>query len=126
MDALRLPIGKSCSKCGHWKLLDAFHRDSSGGRLGHKPHCKECQRHQRREYYERTKEEHREQALAKYYANKARYLENNRRWREANPERIKEYQERYKIERPHYKRDYYKRNPDKMRRKDRRAMGYKY
>jgi 5-methylcytosine-specific restriction endonuclease McrA len=41
MSDVRLPLGKTCSKCGEWKLFSEFWRHA-GGKHGYDAACKDC------------------------------------------------------------------------------------
>lgn len=134
MSAQRLPIGKECPKCGEWKLLDEFHRDSS--RLdGRTINCTMCRREYYRRYYVENNEVVKERNR-RYYAenkevmkernrlnnatyrtkNRRKLLEAKRQYREKNREKIRAYDKHYrectKDEKKEYKRRYYKINPE--------------
>lgn len=107
--------GKTCTRCGETKSLEAFARNGKG-RAGK---CKGCQKAYNREQHvanrEKNKERRRarnaanpEHARAQYAANRetqkerrrARYAANreegkerSRAWKAANPEKAKEYQQ---------------------------------
>lgn len=46
--------------------------------------CDQCQRERRKAYYRENIGQQRAEALTRYYANRPRAAENNRRWRKAN------------------------------------------
>ncbi len=77
-------------------------------------------RAKRRREYERHLEANRAKQLARYHADKERWQANNRRWRQENPDRVKELYEKRQRENPHHKRDYYRRNPEKLRQQNER------
>lgn len=80
---------KSCSKCKQTKPLDQF-GIHSGGPHGRQPRCLTCNRQDKKAYYEKTKEEKREErkvkARAYYQANKAKWVESEQRRKEEDTE----------------------------------------
>ena len=71
--------GKTCWKCGTFKLFEEFHK-ATGMKDGHRGECKECSRADRRRWYEQN----RDKAIA-----------NVQRWREENPEKYLAWRKRY-------------------------------
>lgn len=84
MSEERLPLGKCCTKCGEWRLLEEFgsHRSSPDG---HAWRCKTCTSE-----YDRRR----------YQANRQRFIEKQRLWRENNAERAAEAKRRWREENP--------------------------
>lgn len=128
MDEFRLPLGKTCTKCGEWKLYEDFNK-SSHRADGRYPSCKSCRKRWNKEnkakvaaYKQRWYEENRERVIGRartwYRANQERRAEWHRCWYLANQEHLIEYQRRYRKEYPNkviaYKRRWYAANPDKV------------
>lgn len=114
MDEPRLPIGRTCNKCGEWKPYEEFY-PSKGGKDGRTSWCKACFSARHKEY--------------RHGPARERVLEQKRQrekmWRENNPEL---YRERQKVQREGqdkealaaYKRQYYEANAEAIRVKVRR------
>lgn len=83
---------KRCTKCKEFKRLEEYHKRSSEPD-GYNYTCKECVLKQKREYYLRTTEEHKERA---------------RKWKKENPERAAESMYKAGIK-------YRKNNPEKYK-----------
>jgi 5-methylcytosine-specific restriction endonuclease McrA len=95
--------GKTCTKCGEWKLFEGFYKRSKNGRSSH---CKDCTKQYQQEYKERNKDRVREnnkEAQKRYYQkNKERKSEYAYQYRQENKEKLSE-----------YRRQYYQENPEK-------------
>jgi hypothetical protein len=112
-------LGKTCSKCGETKPLDRF-TTNPNGRFGRHSRCRDCQSSQQKRarlddpermrgyskrykaanpdkvkaasksHYERTKRRQAKRRRERYQNNKEFELARNRRWAEANQERVRE------------------------------------
>lgn len=106
---------KRCSRCGQEKPLSEFHKCKSS-KDGHQHRCKECQSRWHMEHRERRNEKaHLRWALATAEQRAAEY-ETDKKWREANPEKVKErgrktYQKHAEKHRA-YASEYYKTHKD--------------
>lgn len=100
---------KQCSRCGSVKPFDAEHFVTQPDKkLGRRilAHCRECSRQKRREY---LATEHGRQVSTAYQrkwcaANREKQYASNRRCAKAHPEKRRQ-----------YVKDFYARNPDKLR-----------
>jgi hypothetical protein len=73
---------KRCQRCGCVKPLSDFYREK-GCRDGHRPECKTCNLAARK---------------AKYLENPAKEIARVKQWQRRNPERVADYQRRYRAE----------------------------
>lgn len=73
---------KHCKRCGRVKPLSDFYREK-GCRDGHRPECKTCNLAARK---------------AKYQENPTKEIERVKQWQRRNPERVADYQRRYRAE----------------------------
>lgn len=94
---------KRCSACGEVKSLDAFNRDRSKP-LGHRSHCRACQREHQRAWREANRDRYREYQR-----------EYHRTWREANRDRRREYVRTWYAANRDHRREYYAANQDRWR-----------
>lgn len=98
MSDLRLPLGKTCTKCNEWKLWDDFYRHKQRND-GKTPRCKKCLNTQ----------------IAKYqHDNKDKFNQYKRLWRERNPAYNREYRDRHREEMAERDRVYYEANRDRI------------
>ena len=107
------PSQKKCPRCGETKDVDEFRsRETSGGRAKPSSYCRPCERAYQREwaarpesaeikraYKQRYRERHPDRVRTARRANyeredPAHRIERARAWREANPDKIKEYARR--------------------------------
>ena len=90
---------KTCTKCRKRKSVSNFYRHPQASD-GLRPDCKECNRKSSRRYRLKNKEDINARdriRLREYYdKNKDTLKERNKRWRIANPEKLKEIQARYR------------------------------
>lgn len=91
--------GKVCVKCGEWKPLEEYSRNTkrSDGRVRH---CKACQKHMWHAYHEQNKEELHQKAKAYRERNKDQIRANWKQYYEENKERLRERSRRYGKENP--------------------------
>lgn len=83
----RLPLGRSCTKCGEWKLYEEFSNDKRR-KDNCVPRCKVC-----------VSTYHR----ARYQANREQILEANEQWRDKNADWVRD-----------YKKDWYSKNKSRV------------
>ena len=109
---------KICSKCGIEKSLDQFpkRKDSKDGL---RTDCNECNRKQKKQYYEDNKEILIEKQRQYYEENKEIILEKQKQKYEDNREvileRNKNYSEIHKEEIKEYQQNYYEENKEKIK-----------
>lgn len=91
---------KICTKCEQEKSLDDFRRKKNGA-LGREAICKLCRKEDWADYYRRNRgkrlkhsKDDREYQQRYRAENKDRVEASRKRWRDNNPEKIKEYQQR--------------------------------
>lgn len=81
--------GKTCTKCGEWKLISGFRVRS--GRIGQwESRCLVCALEYKREYRAKNRERHKNQEKARYAANPEPRREAHNAWKIKNPERMAE------------------------------------
>lgn len=73
---------KRCKKCGELKPLSEFYR-ANGTRDGLRGHCKRCEIARNKAWYRKNKE---------------RAIAHAKKWQDANPERVRDYQRQYRID----------------------------
>lgn len=118
MSAERLPLGKECTKCGEWKLLEDFYF-ANGRRDRRRADCRACAIGARCRYHEENREHGLETRRRYYKENREKLLESARQYRKENPEKEKQRQrqqrEKHREKRREYFRRYYKENQEKAR-----------
>jgi len=90
---------KKCSKCGVWKSVKSFGKDSKT-QSGLKCQCKECRKKVAKVYQEKNKKII--AAKARIYSQ--RYYQNNkdyckaliRKWKDRNPDKVREQERRHR------------------------------
>jgi hypothetical protein len=87
---------KTCSKCGKEKALHEFPTVKPRGKYA-RPFswCKECKYFQQSESRRRKLDEYKEKCRKYYQAHKERHYENTYRWKQSNPEKVKDTNRRY-------------------------------
>lgn len=91
---------KVCSRCCEEKPLSAFHKRADR-KIGVQSHCKECQKIRRGKYYAIPKNAARANIYSTryYWNNREKALAENKRWRDENNERRKQYSQEYEKDR---------------------------
>jgi 5-methylcytosine-specific restriction endonuclease McrA len=103
-DEFTIPTEKACRNCGALKPLDQF-ATRSAARDGKSPWCKACfLEYSRAHYYpDKRSSAERYQKLKPYFQayyakNRQKKIDNARAWVLANPERRKEWEQKYSVE----------------------------
>jgi hypothetical protein len=87
---------KTCRKCNKQKPYSEFYKKVKGSKDGYAARCKECMLEYTKKYYAKTKDEQNAKAMARYYADRERILEDRKGRNRKNKEYInKKNRERY-------------------------------
>lgn len=84
-----VPVGRTCSKCGEWKTLDAFNKKAKG-KYGVNNECRECQRVSNKLAYDKNPKPRIEAAKARRQANPGERKAWDAAYRERNPQKVKD------------------------------------
>lgn len=92
------PEGKECSRCGEWKPLPEFYRDSANKTYGRQSKCKTCHDGYSRSWRERNPERARYTERVNQWRreNKERYHSHAKNWTKSNPGKVKSIHREYK------------------------------
>lgn len=88
---------KICSRCKIKQSVDKFSRKKAAID-GKQAYCKSCSTIKRRERYRANPEIGRAEARKQYHKDPKKHIERNRRWREANWDKVLSNRKRYEIE----------------------------
>jgi len=107
-------IGKVCTKCGKWKLLDEFHKNKQG-RYGRRSYCKDCVQVYHQGYYFESRETVLAKGRGRYHANIEQERIRSRLYRAKHPNADRERYLKNREKILEQKRIYRAENRDKIR-----------
>lgn len=79
MSDIRLPLGKTCTKCGEWKLYEQFYRDRAMGD-GRRTWCKTCAYRAKEQWNREHPEKWRAQQQRSYANHREKRLAETKAW----------------------------------------------
>ena len=109
--------GKTCTKCGEWKILDEFYKDKSM-KDGRKTQCKNCIKEREKQYYKDNAEYRKEYGKQYRQNNKEKIKESSKQYRQNNEEKIKKSSKQWRENNSEYGKQYREKNAENIKQKN--------